>query len=43
MMGNVADEPAVAERAKPVVDLGRASECGEIGWTESSSCWELNL
>jgi hypothetical protein len=38
MMENAADEPAVAERVKPVVDLGWASECGEIGRTKSSSC-----
>ena len=37
MMENVADKPAVAERAKPVVDLGRANDCGEIGWAKSSS------
>jgi len=38
MMEDVADEPSVAEGPKPVVEQDRASECGKIGWTESSSC-----
>ena len=34
---SVAEGPAVAVEEKPVVDLGRANDCGEIGWAKSSS------
>ena len=34
---SVAEGPAVAAEEKPVVDLGRANNCGEFGWEKSSS------